>query len=123
MKNLRLLVVATVVLFGALSGAQAGIVEEGTKSFKLVCDDIYREIGSPTMTEEIAEKMDRLIFQRDMDKKPALSTKVNTSWGAYKNTLTAMISADVDGRLERARVIWRPGRELEKIDPDAVLEW
>ena len=75
------------------------------------------------MTETIAEKMDRLIFLRDISKKPAFSTKVNISWGAYKDSITAVISAEENGRPVKVRVLWRPEKELEIIDPDAVLKW
>lgn len=111
------------VLFSGSSVGEAGVLDEGKKSFKLVLDDIYKEMGRPGMTETIAEKMDRLIFLRDISKKPAFSTKVNISWGAYKDSITAVISAEENGRPVKVRVLWRPEKELEIIDPDAVLKW
>lgn len=122
MKGFLLPVLTIPLLIGA-PDAEAGVLEDGRESFKLVLDDIYAEMGSPVMTEQVAEKMDRALFLRDMDRQPALSSKVATSWGAYKNTLTAMISVEIDGQLQRSRVIWHPGRPLEEIDPDAVLHW
>lgn len=75
------------------------------------------------MTEEVAEKMDRLIFARDLSEEPSFSTKVNISWGAYKDSITAMISGEENGDPAKVRVLWRPDRDLEILDPDAVLEW
>ncbi len=86
-------------------------------------DDIYAEMGRPEMTEETAEKITRLIFSRDVSKQPALSTKVNTSWSSYKNSITAVISGEEGGNPVMVRVIWRPDQELETLDPDAVLKW
>ena len=51
MKKLRLLVVIA-VLFSGASRAEAGVLDEGKKSFKLVLDDIYEEMGRPEMTEK-----------------------------------------------------------------------
>ncbi len=111
------------VLFSGVSVAEAGVLEKGKKSFKLVLDDVYEEMGRPRMTEEIAEKMDRLIFLRDIHKKPAFSRKVNISWVAYKDSITALISGVERGRAVKVRVLWRPDKELKILDPDAVLKW
>ena len=67
--------------------------------------------------------MDLLIFLRDFMEEPAFSTKVNTSWSACKEAITAVISCEEKGRPVKVRVLWRPDKELEILDPDAVLKW
>ena len=122
MNKLKLFVVIA-VLFSGVRLAEAGLLDEGKKSFKLVLDDIYEEMGRPQMTAKVTDPMDRLIFLRDISKKPAFSTKVNISWGAYKDSITAVISAEENGRPVKVRVLWRPDKKLELLDPDAVLKW
>ena len=115
--------IATLLLVGALGIAQGGVLEDGKKAFKEVVDDVYREMGSPPMSYVVAEELDRLIFLRDIQKEPAFSTKVNTGWGAYKDMIHGSVSTEIDGRPQMLRFLWRPGRELEMIAPDAVLKW
>ena len=122
MNKLKLFVVIA-VLFSGVRLAEAGLLDEGKKSFKLVLDDIYEEMGRPQMTAKVADQMDRLIFLRDIHKKPAFSTKVNISWSAYKDSITAVISGEERGRPVQVRVLWRPDKKLELLDPDAVLKW
>ena len=122
MNKLKLLVVIIVIFSGA-GLVQAGLLDEGKDSFKLVLDDVYEEMGRPEMTEATAEKMDRLIFLRDISREPAFSKKVNISWGSYKDSITAVISGEEDGYPVKVRVLWRPDQELEILDPDAVLKW
>ena len=121
MNKLKLLVVIIVIFSGA-GLVQAGLLDEGKDSFKLVLDDVYEEMGRPEMTDKTAEKMDRLIFLRDISKKPAFSSKVNISWVSCKDAIIAMISGEEDGSPVKVRVRWRPDQELEILDTDAVLE-
>ena len=122
MNFLKLSMIIVGICFSA-SLVYADFLNEGKKSFKLVLDDIYNEMGQPEMTEKVAENMDRLIFSRDISKKPAFSTKVNISWSSYKNSITAVISRVENGQPVKVRVLWRSDQELEILNPDLILKW
>ncbi len=119
----QVIFVLLIAMFSLASFAEASeLLEDGKKSFMLVLEDIYKEMGSPEMTVKVADKMDRLIFMRDSPKEPAFAPNVNISWGSYKNSITAIISGEEYGAPVKVRVLWRPGQELEILDPDVVLK-
>ena len=120
MKRLSIVLIS-ILFFSGNSHAEDGCLEKGLKSFEVVVDAVYEEMGRPEMTAETADKMDREIFLRPIDKQPAFYPHVNISWGSFRNTITAIISCEENGSPVAERVIWRPGQALETIDMDAVL--
>ncbi len=123
MKMIKLIVFLTYLFFCFGNAGASELLDEAVNSFVLVMEDVHNEMGSPEMTNKVAEQMERLVFMRDSYKKPAFQPKVNVSWSAYKDSITAIISGEENVEPVKVRVLWRPGQELEILDPDAVLEW
>ncbi len=121
MTKQKVLVFLIVILSG-VSFVGAGCVDDGAESVRLVLEDIYEEMGRPEMTKKTAEKLDHLIFIRDSNKEPMLNPEMTFSWSPYKDSITAIISCVENDIQQKLRFIWRPGRDLEIIDLDAVLK-
>jgi hypothetical protein len=90
------------------------LLDSGTKSFKLVLDDIYEEMGRPALGKAFAKSFDRKIFSRRDVQAPRFEPDVSISWITYSNRVSAIISCCAVNRAPKeVRVIWRPDQSIE----------
>lgn len=119
--NISRLIAGLAILFLS-TVSQADCLEDGKEAFEKVLISIYEELGSPVMTEELAEKIDKAIFLRPIEKQPAFARNANTSWSAFEESIIGGISCFIDGEMDTLRIRWTPDSDLEILDLDGVLE-
>ncbi len=87
------------------------LLDSGVKSFKLVLDYIYEEIGRPAFTKAFSKAFDRKIFSRRDVQAPRFEPDVSISWNTYSDRVSALISCCTTPR--EVQVIWRPDQSIE----------
>ncbi len=107
-KNI-LLIVLVVAGSSVFSGsAIADCLDDGHEAFVALLDSIYEEMGSPDVTEAVAEAIDKEAWNLVANHEADLPKDVSISWVSLGNGINIAITCSIDEEIVSREERWEP---------------